>query len=55
MDAGVMEVIANVLIIVWVVLACFAVLVVTGAINDTINGLGDALRDYFNGDEVDDE
>ena len=55
MDAGILEAIVNVLIIAWVILACFAVLVATGVINDVINGLGDALRDYFNGDGVDDE
>ena len=55
MDAGVMEAIVNVLIIAWVILACFAVVVVTGAMNDVINGFGDALRDYFNGGEVDDD
>ena len=51
MDAGILEAIVNVLIIAWVILACFAVLVVTGAINDVINGLGDALHDYFEGDD----
>ena len=55
MDAGILEVIVNALIIVWVILACFAVLVATGVVTDVINGLGDALRDYFNGTEADDD